>query len=596
MRDDWRLPNASRGMPFHWIGTTTFILRTDRRQPAPAMTTPPIGEATGEDQPMDQDPTTNAQEASQQDGTGTTGADSRGQTPESPPMAAETTRPPASSIGEEPEPPPSVIEQEIIAPVPEHQRALYHAPETRETFQQQRARVDRQETLSFYTPSTTGRIRYGPNREVFENRRSTTSPYNKPPAPDPETALLQATYEADMAKADATTLPPGWRLENGYLTLEDTRDEWIFKDDKLIRRHYLPRNHYFDPAEQDAGCPLPLHYLSKDRHTLGSDSLNQYDRWKQKKNTYRQQAWTGSTIFKIMPAYRHLARQIFYNVSNGHQSYKETETAEQAYNAQQPPRPKNMKARERVTRFGAVVHPLDPCLFMVYDYDAPEDQWLDQPDDNGNTVRQPPLLGLFGLHVDDILGCGNMDNASFQKFIKQMKQTFTFRTWEQDSDIEYCGAKIQRINQHHYELQHTSYLAKQKPISFKDTNNNANSDQPMTEKQRTMLRGLVGALQWPATQSSPHLQASVSQLAGLTSKATTSTLREANKCLRFAKQHSDVGLKFQRIGRPEDLTLIAYSDAAFASRHDLTSQGGQLILLVHHSVTTGQEGSYHIVD
>ena len=587
-------------------------------------------------------------------------------------------------------------------------------------------------------------------------------------------ALLQATYEADMAKADASTLPPGWRLENGYLTLEDTRDEWIFKDDKLIRRHYLPRNHYFDPAEQDAGCPLPLHYLSKDRHTLGSDSLNQYDRWKQKKNTYRQQAWTGSTIFKIMPAYRHLARQIFYNVSNGHQSYKETETAEQAYNAQQPPRPKNMKARkdqlsernmsledrlafltakrkelesffqndvwelvyddgsippdrilkahfilkwskwpngdprakarlitqgfrdpdawsgqlstdaptlsrmgrnyimslaantgwstfsadvstaflqgkehpshrtlwiklptdakkmlgitdqdgdkalmklrkpmyglcdaprawysearERVTRLGAVVHPLDPCLFMVYDYDAPEDQWLDQPDDNGNTVRQPPLLGLFGLHVDDILGCGNMDNASFQKFIKQMKQTFTFRTWEQDSDIEYCGAKIQRINQHHYELQHTSYLAKQKPISFEDTNNNANSDQPVTEKQRTMLRGLVGALQWPATQSSPHLQASVSQLAGLTSKATTSTLREANKCLRFAKQHSDVGLKFQRIGRPEELTLIAYSDAAFASRHDLTSQGGQLILLVHHSVTTGQEGSYHIVD
>ena len=34
-----------------------------------------------------------------------------------------------------------------------------------------------------------------------------------------ETALLQATYEADMAKPDASTLPPGWRLETGYLTL-----------------------------------------------------------------------------------------------------------------------------------------------------------------------------------------------------------------------------------------------------------------------------------------------------------------------------------------------------------------------------------------
>ena len=64
-------------------------------------------------------------------------------------------------------------------------------------------------------------------------------------------------------------------------------------------------------------------------------------------------------------------------------------------------------------------------------------------------VRYPPLLGLFGLHVGDILGCGAMGDEAFQKFVEQMKKSFTFRTWEQDSDIEYCGAKIQRINQHH---------------------------------------------------------------------------------------------------------------------------------------------------
>lgn len=70
----------------------------------------------------------------------------------------------------------------------------------------------------------------------------------------------------------------------------------------------------------------------------------------------------------------------------------------------------------------------------------------------------------------------------------------------------------------------------------------------------------------------------------------------ANKCLRFAKQYNDVGFKFQKIGKPQDLTLIAYSDTAFANRHDLTSQGGQFILLIHHSVTTGQEGGYHLID
>ena len=30
--------------------------------------------------------------------------------------------------------------------------------------------------------------------------------------------------------------------------------------------------------------------------------------------------------------------------------------------------------RERMIKFGAVVHPLDPCLFMVYNYEAPEEQ------------------------------------------------------------------------------------------------------------------------------------------------------------------------------------------------------------------------------
>ena len=33
LQDDWRLPDASKSMPFSWTGTTTFILRTDRRAP-----------------------------------------------------------------------------------------------------------------------------------------------------------------------------------------------------------------------------------------------------------------------------------------------------------------------------------------------------------------------------------------------------------------------------------------------------------------------------------------------------------------------------------------------------------------------------------
>ena len=455
--------------------------------------------------------------------------------------------------------------------------------------------------------------RYGPSTS-----RTTTAPGSAPYArtrpTDPEIALLQNTYDTDLAKAGTLTLPPGWTLENGFLTLDDCRDEWILCQDKLVRRHYVPRSKLFDPNDPRANCPVPLHYLSKDRQTTGTNGVSKYDRWKQQRDKDTQGTWTGRTTFKILPAFRLLAREAFYNKSHGHQSYVEPapEQALQAHeqgtssagvkarknqlnertmsladrlafmeakkkelesffqndvwemvqddgaipsdrvlkahftlkwtkwpngeprakarlitqgfkdpdalngqlNTDAPtlsrvarnyilsicsnngwtsysadvstaflqgkehpshrtlwiklpsdarrllglsgttgdkalmqlrkpmyglcdaPRAWYSEARDRITRLGAIVHPLDPCLFLVYDYDAEESTWTSQSDDNGNQVKHPPLVGLFGLHVDDILGAGNMDNPYFDKFIKALKKTFNFRTWEQNTDIE----------------------------------------------------------------------------------------------------------------------------------------------------------------
>ena len=55
------------------------------------------------------------------------------------------------------------------------------------------------------------------------------------------------------------------------------------------------------------------------------------------------------------------------------------------------------------------------------------------------------LVALFGLHVDDILGCCQHDHPRWTKFQTELKGIFTFRTWEEageDHALEYCGAKI----------------------------------------------------------------------------------------------------------------------------------------------------------
>ena len=145
---------------------------------------------------------------------------------------------------------------------------------------------------------------------------------------------------------------------------------------------------------------------------------------------------------------------------------------------------------------GAQQHPLDACLYLLYDHKAPYEQWTTTTDSKGNQHTSPPLCAIFGLHVDDIIGCANINNSTYQHFKTQLQERFNFRTWEEGVSFEYCGAQINKISPNHYTLEHTKYLSKQKPISFTDDN----KDRPVTEKERTNLRATIGALQWPSGQ------------------------------------------------------------------------------------------------
>ena len=148
--------------------------------------------------------------------------------------------------------------------------------------------------------------------------------------------------------------------------------------------------------------------------------------------------------------------------------------------------------------------------------------------------------------------------------------------------------------ENHWHLHQEKYIHKQKPIAIaKDRKEQRVL--AVTESERTQLRGLIGALQWPATQSSPHLQAQVSMLAGDVTRATIKTLQNANKALRMAKTHATLVWSTAALAK-RNLTMIAYSDASFACRHDLSSQGGYLLVIVNNKVAEGEEGWYNVLD
>eukprot|EP00435_Cladocopium_sp_Y103_P031716 s2023_g8.t1 len=86
-------------------------------------------------------------------------------------------------------------------------------------------------------------------------------------------------------------------------------------------------------------------------------------------------------------------------------------------------------------------------------------------------------------------------------------------------------------------------------------------------------------------------------LSGEITKATIKTIEQANKALRFAKSNGDCGLVFQHVADRDQVSFVAYSDASFATRKDLSSQGGYLVLMTSRGVAQdGAEGNYVVLD
>ena len=64
--------------------------------------------------------------------------------------------------------------------------------------------------------------------------------------------------------------------------------------------------------------------------------------------------------------------------------------------------------------------------------------------------------------------------------------------------------------------------------------------------------------------------------------------------MRMAKTNADVGLEYPYLGDKNNVTMIAYSDASFACRNDLSSHGGYMLVMVNKKVAEGEEGWYNV--
>ena len=216
--------------------------------------------------------------------------------------------------------------------------------------------------------------------------------------------------------------------------------------------------------------------------------------------------------------------------------------------------------KETLLNLGFQMSPLDPCLFVLTD------------------ASTGFVHGAIGMHVDDGLCFGD---STFDKALAQLESRFPFGS-KRERDFLFTGIHIYQDEFYNIHLSQSEYTLGIDPIHV-DRHRRKNETETVTETERQSLRGVIGSLQYAATNSRPDLSAKLSFLQSRINCATIADLLDANRLLGEAKKYSDTTITISSIPE-EKVRIVAYSDASFASRAKQQSQKGGLFLAVHEDI------------
>ena len=220
--------------------------------------------------------------------------------------------------------------------------------------------------------------------------------------------------------------------------------------------------------------------------------------------------------------------------------------------------------KKQLLSLGWVQHPLDECVFSIYE--------------NGQ------LAGIIGLHVDDLLVAGN--GKYFDKTMKSLESRLPFGEWKY-SRFVYCGLQIEQVNKHLITVDQIDYIDKLQPMAHK----HLKADKPIPSSEQTNFKGLCGGLGWAVINTRLDYAFDVSYLASKGVNATGSDIAMGNKIMKTMKANP-LKLRFFRVGKSmKDWVSVAFHDAGWATRPSLHSQAGAAFFLAEPTVRDGSKPS-----
>ena len=216
------------------------------------------------------------------------------------------------------------------------------------------------------------------------------------------------------------------------------------------------------------------------------------------------------------------------------------------------PRSFYLKLSEELVKLGMIISTIDKSLFYAH--------------------KDGILVGVVICHVDDILYGGN---EFLLKIIDNLRKIFVFGT-EQSDMFTYVGINLKQNPDSSIVVDQNSFAASITEISLSKERFKQKRSL-VTDEERSMMRSVIGQLNWLAGITRPDLSFEVCQFSSRVKNATVEDIVQLNKVVFRAQKHN-VSIRFPKLNI-NNVQLNVYADASFNNLPDGGSQGGHIVFI-----------------
>ena len=205
-----------------------------------------------------------------------------------------------------------------------------------------------------------------------------------------------------------------------------------------------------------------------------------------------------------------------------------------------------------------------------------------------------PVQGLLLIEVDDLFSAGT---ELHQKRMKELRKKYKMGRWtttKQTGGGVFAGRRIEQTANMGFKIDMKDYIQeKLKPVKI-DKIRRKNVEAPLTDKEKSVLKAVIGSLQWVQRQCRLDVTGPTSLLSGRQTISKISDLLEADKIIAHLQKSPDRGMIYTPVD-PREAHLIVVQDGSLHNVDRVYSQGALVIGVADRAIAEGRRGVLNLV-